>query len=328
MRRRDFLAAGVTGSTLLSGAFTGLALGEDKSPESRSNAPRLARRAYGKTGIQLSIIGFPGFAMRDMTAGRQEHVNRLVAESIERGVNYFDVAASYGNAEAVVGPALGPYRKNVFLSSKTGKRTAEGAAAELKRSFELLKTDYLDLYNLHHISDVTKDVDAAFGKGGAMEVLLQARKEGRVRHLGFSAHSAEAALAAMDRYDFDSAIFPINFACMIKGKFGPQIIERCKQKGVAMLALKAMARQQWQKNDPKRSTFPICWYEPLTQVHEAELGLRYSLSQPIVAALPPSNERMYRLAMALGMDFEPITPEQTQSLESIAKDLNPVFSAA
>lgn len=332
MRRRDFL--GTIGLTAATGLITRRAsaqaatetLNERLAAGPKSNAPRLPMREYGKTGIKLSIIGFPGFALRDTTEKDQARTNRLVAETIERGVNYFDVAADYGNAEAVLGPALRPYRKDVFISSKTARRTADEAAKELDRTLDRLQTDYLDLYNLHHIQHMDRDVDVAFGKGGAIEVLAKARKEGRVRHLGFSAHSPEAAFAAMDRHDFDSAIFPINFASAMKGKWGPQIIERCQAKGVAMFALKALARQKWPKDDPKRGGYPICWYQPLTDFDEAEMGLRYTLSQPIVAALPPASDRLHRLAMLLAMDFQPIAPEQEQKLRTLAEGLNPVFT--
>lgn len=327
MRRREFL--GGIGAAFATGIVTRRAssapIDEALARGPKSNAPRLPMREYGKTGIKLSIIGFPGFAMRDATEKDQAQTNRLVAETIERGVNYFDLAAQYGNAEAVLGPALEPYRERVFISTKTSKRTAEEAAVELKRSLERLKTDYLDLYNLHHIQHMDKDVDVAFGKGGAMEVLIAARKEGRVRHLGFSAHSVEAAFAAMDRFDFDSAIFPINFACIMKGNWGAQIIQRCQEKGVAMFALKALARQRWPKDDSRRGAYPICWYQPLTDLDEAEMSLRYTLSQPIVAALPPASDRLHRLAMMLGMDYQPVTPEQEQTLSQLAQGLDPVF---
>ena len=95
----------------------------------------------------------------------QDHANRIVAEAVEKGVNYFDVAPSYGDAEIKLGPALEPYRKDVFLACKTTQRTKEGAAAELKESLKRLRTDHLDLYQLHALSDVQKDVDAAFGPG-------------------------------------------------------------------------------------------------------------------------------------------------------------------
>lgn len=327
MRRRDFLGTAVGAATLSTGMLSRRAVADEIGAAiaagPRSNAPRLPRREYGKTGIQLSVIGFPGFALRDTT----DHTlaGRLVAESIERGVNYFDVAADYGNAEAMVGPAIKSCRKDVFLSSKTAKRTADGAAADLKRSLDRLQTDHLDLYNLHHIQHVDKDVDVAFGKGGAMETLIQAKKEGKVRFLGFSAHGIDAALTAMDRYDFDSAIFPINFASIHIGGWGRQIIERCRAKRVAVFALKALARQQWPKNDPKRKAYPICWYQPVTDLDEAELALRFTLSQPIVAALSPSSDRLHRLAMTLGMDFRPLTPEEEPVVEKMAQGLNPVF---
>lgn len=172
----------------------------------------------------------------------QEHADRVVAQAVERRVNYFDVAPTYGDTEIKLGPALEPYRKDVFLACKTTQRTKEGAAAELKESLRRLRTDHLDLYQLHAITDVQKDVDVAFGPGGAMEVFVEAKKQGQVRHVGFSAHSEEAALAAMERCDFDSILFPVNFATFYEGGFGPRVIEAARSKGMAILALKAMAR--------------------------------------------------------------------------------------
>ena len=115
-----------------------------------------------------------------------------------------------------------------------------------------------------------------------METFIEARKSGQVRHLGFSAHSVKAALAALDRFEFDSILFPVNFATYEKGAFGPQIMEAARAKGVARLALKAMARQNWPEgSDEERKKYPKCWYQPLTDPHEAELALRFTLSQPL-----------------------------------------------
>ena len=116
-------------------------------------------RTYGKDGPKLSIIGFPGLMMRRVD---QEQSNRLVAESIEHGVNYFDVAPAYGDAEVKLGPALATYRKKVFLACKTKLRDRAGAKAEFERSLERLRTDHFDLYQLHDRHDVAKDVDPAF----------------------------------------------------------------------------------------------------------------------------------------------------------------------
>jgi predicted aldo/keto reductase-like oxidoreductase len=221
-----------------------------------------------------------------------------------------------------------PYRKNCFLACKTTRRDRRGAAEELNRSLERLRTDHFDLYQLHAITDVERDVDAAFAKGGAMETFIEAKKSGKVRHLGFSAHSVEAAFAAMDRYDFDSVLFPFNFACFYKGNFGPQVIERAEQKGVARLALKAMARQQWPKEAKDESPFQKCWYQPLSDPAEQELGLRFTLSQPITAAIPPGEEALFRRAIDLAMNFKPVTPDEVKRLKALAADLNPIFRTA
>jgi len=172
---------------------------------------------------------------------------------------------------------------------------------------------------------VQKDVDAAFGSGGAMEVFLEAKKQGQVRYLGFSAHSEEAALAAMERYDFDSVLFPINFAAFYEGNFGPRVIEVAKAKGVARLALKAMAQQKWSEGDATRKQYPKCWYQPLTDRREAKLGLYFTLSQPVTAAIPPGDESLFRLALDLAMGFRPVSQREKDTLRQMARSLSPVF---
>ncbi len=322
--RREFLksAALTTAAVAVQSAFS-QAKAKETAPS--SNAAVLPRREFGKSGIQLSLIGMGGIVVKD---AEQEHANRIVAEFVERGVNYFDVSPSYGDAEKKLGPALEPYRKNVFLACKTGQRKREGAELELKRSLETLSTDHFDLYQLHAISDLAKDVDAVFAKGGAMETFIEAKKSGRVRYLGFSAHSIEAALAAMDRYDFDSILFPVNFATYHKGHFGPQIMEKAVSKGLGRLALKMLARQMWPANSPERKTYSKCWYQPLTDPHECELAVRFTLSQSVTAALPPGEEPLFRLALDLAMKFKPITAEELKELDMLAESLNPVFHAA
>ncbi len=287
-----------------------------------TNAAKLARRPYGRHGDRISVIGFGGILVMN---AEQAHANRLVAEAFERGVNYFDVAPTYGDAELKLGPALEPYRKNAFLACKTTERTRQGAAAELKRSLERLRTDHVDLYQLHGLTDMAKDVDVAFAKGGALEVLTEAKRTGQVRHLGFSAHSVEAAAAALDRYDFDSVLFPINFATFYQGHFGPTIVEKVKSKGLTLLALKMLARQSWPKDDPGRSKYPKCWYQPLSDPREAELGLRFTLSQPVAAAIPPGEESLFRLALDLAARFRPITEAEIGELKTLAATLHPIF---
>jgi aryl-alcohol dehydrogenase-like predicted oxidoreductase len=290
------------------------------------------RRPYGKNGPPLSVVGLGGVVVMEM---EQEEANRVVEEAVARGVNYFDVAPSYGDSELRYGPALAPFRKDIFLACKTGERTRERAAAELKQSLQRLRTDHLDLYQLHGLVKMKEDVDVAFGKGGAMEVLIEAKKAGVVRRLGFSAHTEEAALAAMARYDFDSVLFPINFACWLGKGFGPLVVDAAGKKGMALLALKMLARQRWPTGDPHRKRFVNCWYQPTSDPAEAELAMRFTLSQPacgeqgpaVTAAVAPGSLEMFRMAMdlACGRGLEPLSPEEMRRLTDLAKMLTPIM---
>lgn len=325
MKRREFIKKSTiaAGSITVGGMLSGNSAEAELQEKNNSrNSAKLPQREYGKSGVKLSIIGFGGIVVKD---AEQEHANRVVAEAIEKGVNYFDVAPSYGNAEFKLGPALEPYRKKVFLACKTTERKREGAAGELKESLKRLRTDYLDLYQLHAITDVEKDVDTVFAKGGAMEVFIEARKHGQIRHLGFSAHSEEAALAAMERFDFDSVLFPVNFATFYKGSFGPKVIAAAKSKGMAILALKALARQRWPEDDSSRKKYSKCWYQPLTEHDEARLGLSFTLSQPVTAAIPPGEESLFRMAVDLAMKFRPISIRDSEKAKQMAESLNPIF---
>ena len=294
------------------------------TPQECDKSNPLPQRPYGKRGARLSIIGFGGIVVMN---AQQPHANLTVARAVERGVNYFDVAPSYGDAEQRLGPALEPYRKDCFLACKTGQRQAEAAKAEFKKSLEHLRTDYFDLYQLHAISDVAKDVDAAFAKGGVMEMLIEAKKSGQVRHVGFSAHSVEAALTAMDRYDFDSILLPLNFATFYEGNFGPTVLAKAAEKGVSVLALKALARQKWPADAPERKQYSRCWYQPLTDPLEQELALRFTLSQGITAAIPPGEESLFWRAVEIASHFRPITQEENGRLKAMAQKLDPLFRA-
>ncbi|NIA13148.1 MAG: aldo/keto reductase [Nitrospiraceae bacterium] len=284
----------------------------------------IPRRAYANTGFEISIIGFGGIVVTDEEQGM---ANRIVAEAVEKGVNYFDVAPGYGDAEIKLGPALEPYRKNVFLACKTGVRERAGAEEEFNRSLERLRTDYFDLYQLHGISSVEKDVDPVFEKGGVMDMLIEKQKAGQIRNIGFSTHTHEAALAALDRFNFASILMPINFATYLKGNFGKAIIDLAVERGVSLLALKAMAKQHWSDEHPDRQRFTKCWYEPIQDREEAELALRWTLSQPIVAAMPPGNADLWRMAVEIGRDFRPITPDEETRLRELAEPLNVIFEA-
>ena len=320
VHRRDFLRAALAtaGGVLASGYAP--APGAEAGPSGKGQT--MDKRTLGKTGRELSIIGFGGIVV--MNADPKQAA-RAVADAVESGVNYFDVAPSYGDAEVKLGPALKPYRKDAFLACKTGRRDRAGAEEELKQSLQRLQTDHLDLYQLHGLTKVEADVEAALGKGGAMEAVLEARKAGIIHHIGFSAHSPEAALAAMREFDFDSMLYPINFACHFASGFEAEPIAEAKKRGMGILALKAMARQTWPK-DAERNAYPKCWYQPLDDPDLARLALSWSLAQGITALLPPGEERLFRLAVDVAPTCRKPTEADRARLRDLAARCKPIFT--
>jgi aryl-alcohol dehydrogenase-like predicted oxidoreductase len=280
----------------------------------------IAKRTLGKTGEQLSIIAFGGIVVMDDSPGGSANI---VAEAHDRGINYFDVAPSYGNAQERLGPALAPYRNKSFLACKTEGRMKDDSRKQLEESLRLLKTDHLDLYQFHALTKMT-DLDKVLGPGGAMETMEAAKKEGKIRYIGFSVHSAETALAAMDRYNFDTILFPVNFVLFTQAGFGPQILKKAQEKQMGILALKGMAKTVWpagEKDHPQ----PKCWYQPAAFPDEASLGLRWTLGHPITAAIPPGDERYFRLAMDVAQNYKPLEAHEEQALLAGAHGAEPIF---
>jgi aryl-alcohol dehydrogenase-like predicted oxidoreductase len=281
----------------------------------------IARRALGKTGEHLSIIGFGGIVVMNEETGA---ASNIVAEAVDRGINYFDVAPSYGNAQERLGPALAPYRNKSFLACKTDGLTRDAARADLENSLKLLKTDRFDLYQFHALTKMA-DLDKALGPGGAIETMEAAKKEGKIRYIGFSVHSAETALAAMDRYNFDTILFPINWVLFTQADFGPQILKRALEKKIGILALKAMAKSVWPAEHRQNHPVAKCWYQPAAFPDEASLGLRWTLGHSITSAIPPGDERYFRLAMDVAQNFKPLDAAEEQALLAGGHGAEPIF---
>lgn len=315
MKRRDFIRTTAVAAPAIS------IFPADLGSIIRERVPgKIEKRALGRTGELLSMIGFGGIVVRDATS---EEASERVKFAIDAGVNYFDVAPSYGDAEIKLGPALEPYRNKVFLACKTGKRKREDSRTELEQSLTNLRTDHFDLYQLHAVTSL-EDVDTILGKGGAMETFLEAKKEGKIRFIGFSAHSVEAAMALMERFDFDTILFPFNYATWYSGNFGPQVLARASAKKMGILALKAMAKGPW-KEGADRSIYPKCWYEPLATPEDIRMGLRFTLSHPITAAVPPGEAELFKIALSLREDLKPLKDSEVIMIKEKAATGEPLF---
>ncbi len=279
----------------------------------------LERRRYGRTGVELSVVGFGGIVVMDEDPSSAA---RIVARAVERGINYFDVAPTYGNAEERLGPALEPYRESVFLACKTGKRQREEATAELHQSLERLRTDYFDLYQLHGVTRL-EEVDQIMGEGGAIETLIEARDQGLVKYLGFSAHSEAAAIALLNRFEFDSVLFPFNWVCWHQGGFGRSLVEKALGRGAAILALKALAKRKLNKGEER--VWPKCWYAPVEDPEEAALALRFTLSLPVTAAVSPSHAELMWWACDAAEALMPLSDEEAERVAEKTEGLEPIF---
>jgi predicted aldo/keto reductase-like oxidoreductase len=252
----------------------------------------MERRVLGKTGYLVSVISFGGIVVDEMPA---DEASKVVTQSIEEGINYFDVAPSYGKAQYILGPALEPHRKEVYLACKTGKRDAKGAKMELEESLKALRTDYFDNYQLHGLDD-PKEIATVFAPGGAMETLRWAKEQGIVRKIGFTCHYDESALSIMEHAEFDTMLFPVNFAYCEQKNGSVSAIKTAREHDMGIIAIKALARRKWREGEEK--TYPKCWYRPIYDDPTlARQALNYTLAQNVDTAVPPGDPRMLQLAL-------------------------------
>ena len=248
---------------------------------------------------------------------------RIVGTAIDRGVTYFDVAPSYGNAEERLGPALEPYRQNVFLACKTNIRNAAEAEQELNASLKTLRTDHFDLYQIHGIQS-QEEVDQALAPGGVLEMITRRREAGDIRYIGFSAHHEDAALRLLDAFPFDSVLFPINRYVWHAGQVGPRMLDAARSRGAEVLALKALADRRWHEGETHTWSKP--WYKPVERYEEAEIGLRFTLSRPVAAAVSPGHEEHLWWACDAADRFVPLSPEEEAEIARAAGSAEPIFS--
>ena len=268
----------------------------------------------------ISVVGFGGIIVSGETP---EQAARYVSEAIDRGVTYFDVAPSYGNAEERLGPALEPYRSRVFLAGKTNLRETAPAEAELGASLRLLRTDHLDLYQIHAIQ-TEEEVDQVLAPGGVLEMMVRRREAGDLRYIGFSAHNEDAALRLLDAFPFDSVLFPVNRFIWHAGEVGPRMVEAARSRGSEILALKALALRRWGADEER--VWSKTWYRPVDGPEEAELGLRFTLSRPVVAAVSPSHVEHLRWACDAADRFVPLSADEEDAIRREAREMPPIFS--
>jgi len=287
------------------------------------------RRLPNHPEISLSAVGFGGVVLARRP---QAKCDADVAWAVDQGINYFDVAPQYDNAQERMGPALKPYRDDVFLACKTLERGAAAAQAELHDSLAKLKTDHFDLYQLHSLQSVD-DFREAERDGGALQVLLDAKAAGKARLIGVSCHDEDAALAAVASGHFDSVMLPINYANLNHSKFGTRLLPAAQEANLTLISLKALAKGKltttWENRKHDK-----CWYDVCgpDEPELAHLQLRYALNQPgVVAALPPGQPEIYKMSVGhAAADLSPLNEDEFAALAAAYKQpaSEPLFPQA
>ncbi len=240
----------------------------------------IERRRFGRTAHQSSATIFGAAALSRAT---QDEADRALDVLLRYGVNHIDTAARYGDSELRVGAWMARHRRDFFLATKTGERSAQGAREGLHRSLERLRVDHVDLIQLHSLAH-PDDWDQVFGPDGALEGLVDCRAQGLTRFIGVTGHGW--AIAAMHkrslaRFDFDSVLLPYNVFMARDSRYGPafdDVLAVCRERNVAVQTIKALARGPWATTERTHTT----WYQPLEAQADVDRAVHWVLGTPDV----------------------------------------------
>ena len=321
MKRRSFLK-------VMGGAAGVAALGirpvlVSEAEAAAAETGEMPKRVLGRTDFKVSVVGFSGLGLVHYD---QERCTADVHKAFDRGLNYYDVAPAYGKdgeCEIKMGIALqGLDRSRYFLACKSKMRDKDGCRQELERSLQRLKTDHFDVYQMHHLVK-PEQVAASFGPGGALETILQAKKEGKIRAIGFSAHTTKAALAALRGFAYDTVMFPVNYVEYYTRGFGKDVLALAKEKGAAVLSIKTMNAGAWPPGAERTRKW---WYRSLEEQDDISLAYRWTLSLPgVVLGFPPSWMDLQDRAITAGIAYRPATEADAKKLEAMAQGCGSIF---
>lgn len=263
----------------------------------------MQKRMLGKTGMELSLIGFGGFHLVETP---QPQVNKLLNKYLDRGGNYIETAAQYGNtmSESKIGHAISSRRNEFFLATKCLERIRDKAAESINRSLQNLKTDYLDIIFMHGVQSV-KISESILAPGGAMEAALEAQRQGRIKYIGLTGHGQPTGLIhAINNYPYDVLMTGINYY----DRFNFPTIEtillpECQKREIGLLGMKALGDGYLYRS--------------------VEPAIRYTLSQPISSLVLGINRDDYLEAdLAIADNFTPMSQAEQQKLFLDAPELS------
>ena len=284
----------------------------------------IPQHPFGRTGHLSSRVIFGAAALSEVTQDEADATMELVTAS---GVNHIDVAASYGDAELRLGPFLDQHRAKFFLATKTGERTAEAAYAEICRSLELLRTDHVDLLQLHNLVD-EDEWRTVYARGGALEAAIRAKEEGLVRDLGVTGHGVTVArqhLRSLEEYDFASVLLPYNYPMTGNADYMrdfEELLAVCADRGVAVQTIKSITRAPWATDEAHHAA---TWYEPLTDPDAIDVAVAWVLGRPGVFLNTVGDIHLLPMVLEAAHRFTSRPSEADMGRLSEAWEMEPLF---
>jgi aryl-alcohol dehydrogenase-like predicted oxidoreductase len=230
-----------------------------------------------------SVLIYGGAALAEVD---QSVADESIARALDAGINHFDVAADYGDAELRYGPWMKDIRDRIFLATKTGQRTKQGAEREIGRSLERLQVDSVDLLQLHAVNDFG-ELDKATAPGGALEAAVEAKEQGLVGAIGITGHSHSAPAThreALRRYPFETILTPLNYLLYSDVDYRrdyESLVEEVQAQDAGLMIIKAIARGLWREGEQRYTT----WYEPFEQQEHIDAAIDFVLGRPEVSGL-------------------------------------------
>jgi predicted aldo/keto reductase-like oxidoreductase len=290
--------------TFVGGVFAGLAATAYAAKPPKPRSGDIPRRTFGKTGEKLTVIGQAGGRFPLISF---EEAKAITLRAYDLGINYFDNSIDYwdGRSEEVYGAVLPPFRKHIFLTTKANERTRAGAAAELDLSLKRLKTDYVDLWQIHAVGE-KEEVQQIFGPGGAIEAFEAAKKAGKCRFIGFTGHhDPNVHLEMLKAYDkFDSILMPLNIADPGYLSFEKLTLPVAAQRQMAIQGMKSFGNAK------------------LLQAFGARECLSYVLSLPVnCVALGCTTIGQLEDDVRIAQQFKPLVAEEMDALRRRAEEI-------
>jgi aryl-alcohol dehydrogenase-like predicted oxidoreductase len=246
-------------------------------------------RRLGRLGHESSVLLYGAAALSEVD---QEVADRSIQQALDAGINHFDVAASYGDAELRLGPWIPRIRKDIFLATKTGDRDREGAWASINRSLERLRTDRVDLLQLHAVGDLD-ELGKVLGKDGAIEAAVRAKDEGLIGDVGITGHGDQAAathLEALRRFPFATVLTPLNPVLWRDPAFRSNyeaLVEEVRRQDVGLMTIKTASRRNWPEGAEQTHT---TWYEPFTDDERIRATVSWVLAHDEITGLATSGD--------------------------------------